>query len=320
MKRVLLVLLLSLVLCGCGKKEDGLIFPEIEYAKEPMVTLPPKPIPVPSVDIPSRLETLKVMDEGFAADAAACIDNTMLVADIYSKDYQLVWLKLAKNSEMPVPIERKVIREDRAEQQPDETRICDVFAADGFYYVLLSELPPYYLVDVENMKLGEENYIENKDFAGRARIEKYDAEGNLVSILSLSELPVSTVKKILVLSNGDIFVLGLETDPEAEGALRVVLEYEVCLLLDGESGEILSKSIRKDRSISSISSDGSKILAFFDDFGTEEPGFVWLDPNSGEASPTGISWEYGVFDWPYCIQGLNNMIMLNNQLSFSGLL
>ncbi|MBQ7895055.1 MAG: hypothetical protein IJ364_00675, partial [Oscillospiraceae bacterium] len=31
-------------------------------------------------------------------------------------------------------------------------------------------------------------------------------------------------------------------------------------------------------------------------------------------------WEYGVFDWPYCIQGLNNMIMLNNQLSFSGLL
>ncbi len=299
MKRILICLLAALLLCGCNRQnENSLDFPKVTYAKKPMVTVPPKETPVPE-NLPSKMESLSVMDAGFNADVVASWGNRMLAADIDSRDYQLVWLKLADNRPIPLPIERKVIREDSTEQAEDESRIYDVVASDdAYFYVILGEMSRFTFSGAE--------VIENTEYSGRYRIEKYDRDGELVGNLSI-ELPVDTVREIEVLADGDLFILGGMQGLSTE-INDAIIGLDVYITLDFESGEILSCLEREESHIYSISTSFDELFAFIYPGELKDSYFAIIDPVSGKETLLPIAIEYGMFNTPFCVQFADIMV------------
>ena len=316
MKKLVIVMLAFFMLCGCAKSENSIVFPKVEYADAPMVTLAPAVTEAPELFLPSKVETMTVMDAGYCAEDVASIDNTMLVADIESRNYQLVWLRLAKNREVPMPIERKVIRQNREEQEVDETSICDItIGTDGFYYVLLGEMPRFYLKDLqEDVNVFDMHYVDNQEYKARYRIEKYDTNGVLQSTLQLKNLPLHSVNKFLVMEDRTIFLLGGKNDPEAERAMKAVVDTEVWLLLS-EDGEVIESSERDMRKINSISTDGNNIIASIQPNSLDSGYFARLFPENGEEQMLITPWSYGMFDYAYCVES-QGCIVINNQYSF----
>lgn len=316
MKRLILILLAAFTLCACGKSENSIVFPKVDYATAPMVTLTPVVTEAPELTLPSKVESLYVMDVGYCAEDVACIDNTMLVADIDSREYQLVWLRLAENKIEPVPLERKVIRQNREDQEIDESRIYDItISSDGFYYVLLGEMPRFYLMGIqEGVNLSDAHYIDNDRYAGRYRIEKYDTEGDLQDTLYLKNLPLHSVNKFLVMDDGTIVLLGGNNDPDAERAMKVIIETEVALLLS-KDGEIIEHSERDMRNINSVSTDGNNIIVSIEGQSIDSGYFARIFPESGEEQMIITPWSYGVFDRAYCVESKGTLVV-NNQYSF----
>lgn len=296
MKRILICLLAALTLCGCAQQnKNSLDFPKVTYAKKPMVTVAPKATPIPE-NLPSKLESLSVMDAGFNADVVAVTGNRMLAADIDSRDYQLVWLKLADNKPTPLPIERKVIREDSPEQAVDESRIYDVVASrDDYFYVILGEMSRF--------TLSKEQVIENTEYSGRYRIEKYNKDGELVGSLSI-ELPADTVGEIEVLADGDIFILGGMQGISTE-INNAIVGLGVYITLDFESGEILSRLEREESHVYSVSTSLDELFAFIYPGDLEDPYFAAIDPVTGNETRLAIPWDFRVFNMPFCIQYAN---------------
>ena len=319
MKKAILCLLLLLALCGCAQqKEEGLKFPKVTYAREPMVTLTPEPTPTPD-ELQYRLDVLPVMEKGYAADVAASNGNTLLVADTDSRDYQLLWLSMNRNVQgIPEIREKKLLRQTPEKPEPEEAYIRAI-CSDPWgdcYYVLLGEASPLSMRFPE----GEEPVLQrNEDYQGRYRLEKYSRWGELLSSLSLSNLPVDTVREMLVLKDGRLFLLGALQEDWEDEFFPAALTKDVFLTLDAESGEILHEQVREGCQVASLSTDGDKILCFLLPDGRELSGFAFLNPAEGSMEALGLAWNHGFLGEPWCIRSQGGLLRLNNQLKFGTL-
>ena len=315
MKKILLILLAALALGGCGKKEDSLAFPKVEYAKEPIVTLPPKPTPTPD-ELVYGLDVLPVMENGYAADLVASYGNNLLVADSDSEDYQLLWLQLERDEKGTPQVKKKKILKQSEEQREPEEKYIRALCSDwrkGYFYVLYGEAVPYSAAFPET---GDPVITRNEDYQGRYRIETYNSNGDLLKSISISDLPVDCVRNILSLNDDRLFILGgMQQKENGENWFAAAVEKDVFLTVYPSTGDVLTKAVCDDASIYSISSRrGDKLMAFIND--EKYPGFYLVDAESGKKELQPIAWDHGLLGLPWCIQSQSDLFRLNTQESF----
>lgn len=226
-KHIIICALLLLTLCGCGSK--GLTLPEITHTdKEAYYPsyFSDEPVQAQNSYKTATKTELNVMDEGFHADTAAAIGNTILVADLDSRNYQAVLFRLEtdENNNPTVTEQKILLRSDTFNPEYTKYLFSITAGQDGRFYILSGEAPRISMKKAEN---GDYICAENPDYCGRYRITSFDADGNMLSYTDIAEFPSDNVCNLWAGSGGRIYITGAKSiEDEGSAYLDDFVLYE----------------------------------------------------------------------------------------------
>lgn len=204
-KHIIICALLLIALCGCGKSE--LVLPNITYTEKEAYYpsfFSDKPVPAQDSFIAAVKSELKIMDEGFHADAVAAIGNTILAADLDSGNYQAVLCNLDFNeSGTPEISERKIVL---SSDSSTEEYLCSITAGqDGYFYVISGEAPR---MSMKKSADGEYTVAENADYSGKYKVIKVNTDGNIVTSVPVTALPADSVCGLWAIDENRLYISG----------------------------------------------------------------------------------------------------------------
>ena len=195
--------MLLTVLCGCEKSEIAM--PKIIYTEKEAFY--PSYFSDESVSAQDSLVTaikteLKIMDDGYRADAVAAIENNVLAADLDSRNFEAVLCRCDFDESGTAAVsERKIVF--RSDTSADEYLYSITAGQDGYFYLLSGEAPR---MSMKKSADGEYTIAENAEYSGKYEILKLDTDGNIVSSVPVNALPADSVCNIRAVSEDRLYI------------------------------------------------------------------------------------------------------------------